>query len=379
MGKESFFILCAIFFILSFSVSATAALIPTIAAYFGESPILVGKLIWIYMLPYGLFALIWGPLTRKISTKKLLLFSLFCFSLSAFIVGSAPTLFFAFIGRLGMGIFGSCFVPLSLIILGKEVSYKDKPKYVGFMFSLSFMSSLIGVFLSGFLFWRIIYFIPCLLGAAIFVMGIYFLKGFEYKSHFKISYLETFKNTNVLRLFAFIFISSFFYHSVQQWLGVYLFQQYAFSQFPISFVFTLSSLAAIFSENIGGFFASRFGALKVISWGLFSMSLFIFSLLVVRIPKAIFFVIVLWGLGWAFSHVGFSSILTTLPDKFLRDASSLNSSLRFFSGGLGAYWGGKAISLLNFRIHFLITGCLIFVLGLVLKRQYLLSKGGENG
>lgn len=378
MDKRSFFILCGLFFTLSFSVSATAALIPSIASYFSQSPILVGKLVWIYMLPYGLFALLWGPLTRKFSIKKILLLSLLFFSLSAFCVATSLVLPFAFIGRLGMGIFGSCFVPLSLIIAGKEISNRDRSKYIGFLFSLSFMSSLLGVFLSGFLFWRLIYFIPFFLGIIILVAGVYFLKDFDYRSSFKISYLKTFKNRRVLRLFTFIAMSSFFYHSIQQWLGVYLFKEFTVSQFLISSVFTISSLAAIFSESIGGFLASRWGALKIASLGSISMSVFIFSLFIIKKPELFFFIIIFWGLGWAFNHVGLSSLLTSLPDRFLRDASSLNSSLRFFSGGLGAWWGGKAISLFHFKNHFLIIGCSVFILGLILKNQLLLSKGEGN-
>ncbi|UCC95080.1 MAG: MFS transporter [Candidatus Omnitrophota bacterium] len=379
MDKKSFFVLCGLFFTLSFSVAATAALIPTIASFFGQPPLLAGKLVWIYMLPYGLFALIWGPLSRKFSIKRVLFTCLLFFSLTSALVGSASNITFAFAGRLGMGIFGSCFVPLSLIIIGKEAPRKNKSRYVGYLFSLSFLSSLLGIFLSGFLFWRTIYFIPSFLALLVFGVGSFFLKDFDYRGSFKISYHTTFKDKNVLKLFTFICIGSFLYHSIQQWLGVYLSKEYLFNQLLISSVFTISSLTAIFSESIGGVFASRFGAQNLASFGLLVMSIFVFSLLIFKIPKAVFFAVVFWGLGWAFNHVGLSSVLTHLPDKFLRDASSLNSSLRFFSGGLGAYCGGKAISLFNFHTHFLIVGCLIIVLGLALKRHMLVVEGGENG
>ncbi|MFC1514823.1 MFS transporter [Candidatus Omnitrophota bacterium] len=378
MDKRSYFILCALSCVLSFSVAATAALIPSIAAFFGRDALVVGKLVWIYMLPYGLCALAWGPLTRKVATKKLLLSALFAFCLSATLVGMAEHLWQAFAGRLCMGVFGSCFVPLSLIIIGKEVAAKSRPKYLGFFFSTSFMASLAGVFLSGLLFWRSIYLIPAAAGVSLFVYSLHFLKRLDYRGKFKISYLATFKDPTVFRLFTFIIAGSFFYHSIQQWLGVYLFQEYSFSQFFISGVFTIASLAAIFAENIGGFFASRFGSRNIAFWGLVSMSLFIAFLLIFKAPLAVFFIIVFWGLGWAFNHVGLSSLLTSLPDTFLRDASSLNSSLRFFAGGLGAFWGGKAVAFSNFKTHFLVTGLLILMLGLFLKDQKKL-KGDAHG
>jgi predicted MFS family arabinose efflux permease len=376
MDKKSFFILCGIFITLSFSVSATSALIPSIATYFGASKILAGKLVWIYMLPYGICALLWAPLSRRLSLKKIIVFNLFFFSLSSFLVSGASSLRVAFLGRLGMGVFGSSFIPLSLVIIGKEIKENLRPRYIGFLFSLSFSSSLCGVFLSGIVFWRIIYFFPAISSFILSLLSILFLENFSYKKKFKISYLEAFKEKRVLKLFVVISLCSFFYHSIHQWLGVYL-SRLDFNQFLISSVFTVSSLVAIIGENIGGFFASRLGKIKVSSLGLLSMSIFLFFLIFIK-KWLVFILVIFWGLGWSFNHVGLSSILTSLPDEFLRESSSLNSSLRFFFGGLGSYLGGRSISFLGFKIHFLLVGIFIFLLSLNLKK-FLLIEGGRNG
>ncbi|HIE35609.1 MAG TPA: MFS transporter [Candidatus Omnitrophica bacterium] len=376
MDKKSFFILCALFATLSFSVSATSALVPSIASYFGASKILAGKLVWIYMLPYGVCALLWAPLSKRFSLKKMIIFNLLLFSLSSLLVSGASSLEIAFLGRLGMGIFGSSFIPLSLIIIGKEIEENLRPRYIGFLFSLSFFSSLCGVFLSGIVFWRIIYLLPSLSAFVLFFLSIFFLKDFCYQRRFKISYLDVFKERKVLRLFMIISLCSFFYHSIHQWLGVYL-ANLNFDQFLISSVFTISALVAIVGENIGGFFASRFGKIKTTSLGLLSMSIFLFSLLFIK-KWLIFILVIFWGLGWSFNHVGLSSILTSLPDEFLGESCSLNSSLRFFFGGLGSYLGGKSISISGFKIHFLLIGLFIFLLSINLKK-FLITEGGRYG
>ncbi|MCP4653397.1 MAG: MFS transporter [Candidatus Omnitrophica bacterium] len=377
MDKRSFSILCLLFLTLSFSVAATAPLIPAIADYFGQSAIATGKLIWAYMIPYGLCALFWGPLTRKFSVKRLLLVALSLFSLSAFTISTAPTLQAAFWGRFGMGVFGSCFVPISLIIVGKEIKTKKKPKYVGILFSLSFLSGLIGTFCSGFLFWRAVYFIPFFVGTVTVGLAAYWLKAYNYTSSFKITYFQTLKNKEILHLFGFIFMASFFYHGVQQWLGVFLAKGYLFNQFLISLVFTISSLVAIFSESFGGLLSGRISPLKIASWGLFSMGLFIFLLGLFEPGKAVFFIIVFWGAGWAFNHVGLSTYLTSLPDEFLRDAASLNSALRFIAGGLGAFLGGKIIFVFGFEFHFLIAAVAIVSLGFILRKKEKIISGGR--
>ncbi len=335
---------------------------------------MVGRMVWIYMLPYGIFALIWSPLSRKFLVKKLLLFSLAIFSISAFTVTFSAGLRAAFLGRLGMGIFGSALVPLSLITIAKVCNSKDRPKHVGLFFSVAYSSGLLGVFLSGVLPWRFIYGIPgCLALLAIF-FGFNYLDNIDLRGKFKITYLDTLCDKSSLKLFSFIFILSFFYHSVHQWLGVYFAQRYYFSQFGVSSALTLSSLAAIFSESFGGFLSARFGSSNIASLGLLSMAVFLISSLLVGFGAAIFFLIIFWGMGWAFNHVGLSSFLTGLPDKFLRDASSLNSSLRFVSGGIGTYLGGKAISHWGFSNHFIVITVLILIIALLIKKTLVVNK-----
>jgi len=379
MDKKSLAVLCLIFIVLSFSVSATGALIPTISKYFKQSPFASGALVWSYMLSYGVCALLWGPLTRRFSTKSILLFCLCFFSFSALAVSLAKYLIYAIVGRIGMGIFGSAFVPVSLIIIGKEIKKEAKSKYVGFLFALSFFASVMGIFLSGLISWRLIYFIPFVLGLLVLVLFNKLLICYDYqdKNKLEISYLKTFRNKNVFALVCFIVISSFVYHSIQQWLSVFLSQEKGFGQFKISLFLTISAFIAIFSEWIGGNISAKKGPVNVSAFGLFSMSVFL--IMILSFSKMwVFFVVGFWGMGWAFNHVALSSILTHLPDEFLRDASSLNSSLRFFSGGLGAFFGGKMISFFGFSVHFILMSLIIVFLALMLIKTKVLLEGGTH-
>lgn len=70
----------------------------------------------------------------------------------------------------------------------------------------------------------------------------------------------------------------------------------------------------------------------------------------------------------ALTHVGLASHLTLFPDRILRDASSLNSTLRFSFGGLGAFLGGLLVSIAGFKALFIVVGLSIFFLGLNLKK-----------
>ena len=369
MSRVSFFIFCLMFFTVSFGVAAMAALVPSIATYFGVANNYALRLTWLYMLPYGVVALIWAPLTRVVKIKRLFLFTTFGFFLTALLFSLSQTMAQAFVFRFLMGCFGCSFVPLSLITIGKEVTPENKGKYIGTFFGLAYIATSLSVFLSGFLPWRLLYLIPALLGLIVFVLVATHLHDFDFrKSRFKISYIDTLKDKKAVHFFLVIILASFLYHSLQQRLGVYLSQTFNLRQVVISLIFTIATISAIIFEFTGGFFSHRLGNVRIARIGFISMSIFALLLLFINQYQAIFFIIVLWGSGWALTHIGLSAQLTHFPDRILRDASSLNSSLRFSFGGLGAFAGGLiASSALGFKALFVIVAIGVFLLGVYLK------------
>ncbi len=347
-----------------------AALVPSIAADFSVSADYALKLTWLYMLPYGIVALIWAPLSRVAKIKQLLLCASAGFFISTVLFSFSQSIEQAFIFRFLMGCFGCSFVPLSLITISKTVEPKDKAKYVGIFFGLAYLSTFFSVLLSGFISWRIIYLVPAILSLVVFVLILTHLNDFDFrKSRFKISYLETLKDPKSARFFLVIILGSCLYHALQQRFGVYLNQVFSLEQMTISLVFTISTLCAIGFEFSGGFLSSNFGNIKVARVGFILMSIFSLSLLFIKQYQLIFVFIAFWGSGMALAHVGLSAHLTHFPDRTMRDASSLNSALRFSSGGLGAFLGGALVSAGGFKLLFFVVALAILLLGLFLTRM----------
>ena len=54
---------------------------------FGIPDFTMGSIIVAYMIPYGVAALLYGPLSRVVNTKKVALYCLFVFSISSFVSG----------------------------------------------------------------------------------------------------------------------------------------------------------------------------------------------------------------------------------------------------------------------------------------------------
>lgn len=365
MKRRTFVLLCLEGSVLSFSVAAAAALIPSVAAEFAKPYVAAGRIVWLYMFAYALGAFIYGPLARTFDTRRIKLIFLLLFSFAAFSAGFSQGINALFISRFFMGLFGASIIPLALILIANSAESGKRGKLVGMFFSATFVSSLAGLFLSGILNWRMIFLIPAAAGLALWISMYFYLPGFKGihdKLHFH--YLSAFKDKQVAAIFIYIFFISLIYHGVQQWLGVYFASKFGLRQFAISMLITLTSLSGVFGEALGGRFADRFGRAKVVNAGIILMIavtfLLLFKLPVFMLAPAM----IVWGLGWTFNHAGLSTVLTDLPKTLLNEAVSLNSGVRFFAGALGAALGGFLMQK-SFSLNFLVFG-----IGLVVLRVF---------
>ncbi|MDI6606541.1 MAG: MFS transporter, partial [Candidatus Omnitrophota bacterium] len=324
-------------------------------------------------LSYGTAALIYGPLARAVDAKKIILICLFLFSCANFLAGISPNIKSLFAARFFMGAFGAAFIPLALILIARGTAPDRRGRYVGSFFGATFFASLLGLFLSGIIPWRLIYLIPASAGFILCLFVYFYLPHFSQgKSQLRINYLPALRDRRVLVVFTYIFFISLLYHGVQQWLGVYFSKQYQLSQFIISMLITLTSFSGIFGELLGGWFSDFLGRVKTIDLGISLMILSVF-LLIFHLPLLILYLLmVAWGLGWTFNHSGLSTLLTDLPKEFLNESASLNSSVRFLAGGVGAFLGGVLLQR-SFILGFTVFGICLLLL-LIFSKQLIIKK-----
>jgi predicted MFS family arabinose efflux permease len=368
MNRLTFIILCLEGAVLSFSVAAAAALVPSIARDFALSQFIVGRIIWIYMLPYGLAALVYGPLARSFDAKKIELICLFGFCLASLFAGLSGGIHMLFAARFFMGVFGASVVPLALILIARQMGASGRGKFVGIFFGATFVASLTGLILSAVLDWRLNFIIPALCGFLLLPVMYFYLPSFKPDSgKIRINYLRALKDKTVINIFSYIFIISLLYHGVQQWLGVYFSTELFLNQIAISLLVTLTSLSGVFGEVAGGWLTDSLGRRKTINLGVVLMAAGVFTLVFKMPVFALALVMIAWGAGWTFNHCGISTVITDLPGEFLNEAASLNSSVRFISGGLGVFLGGLILQR-SFIQGFIIFGLALILLLIVSKR-----------
>ena len=366
--KTDFFILCLQGFCIAFNVASIAAIVPAVAKDFGISSFIVGRINWAYMLPYGLVALVYGPLTRLFENKYIAFYSLLLFSVFSFLSGCAVNYQQLFIFRLLVGAFAAATTPLVLIYIADHAHEERRGKFVGLFFSATFVADLIGLFLSGIIPWRAMFFIPSGLGLLAAVLTLkYFPHTLSGKGITSSRYMEALREPAIFKVFAYIFIISILYHGVRQWLGVYFAQELGLKQFFVSIILTVSSLAGIFGEALGVYFADKKGRVATLKMGVLLMVAAIAMLIFARSLAALFILMLFWGFGWTLNHAGLSTFLTDLDKRFIKEISSLNSSVRFLAGGLGVVIGGVVLQE-SFIAGFVIYGVLLLAMFLFTRK-----------
>ena len=365
--RITYYIFCLIGIIIAFNVASISAIVPTVAKDLAYPEFVIGRIIWAYMLPYGICALFYGPLSRRFNIKNILILCLSLFSLFSFLSGFANTFNTLFIYRFIVGVFASAMTPLTLIYISHKFDLKNRGRAVGTFFSITFASSLTGLFLSGVINWRWIFLIPAIISTITVILILWMFPKISIQIEGpKSRYIQALKTQKILRVFLYIFVVSFLYHLVRQWMGVYFDNRYHLSQFVISSLLTLVSFAGIFGEFFGGVLADKRGRISTLMIGALLMSI---ALLVLPISGRVIVLAIImfaWGLGWTINHSGFSTYLTDLPKPYLQEVSSLNSSVRFIAGGLGAALGGVLMQK-SFTATFLAVGIILLVLTLSSK------------
>jgi len=366
--KFLYFIICFGCLTISFNVAAVAAIVPVISEALSLSDLLVAKIIPFYLIPYGIGALIYAPLTRFVSYRWVYFGTMILFALSCFVCASATQLNSILMGRVGMGVAASGAIPLGLMLIGDSFPKEMRGRLVGVFFSCAFLASIAGLIVAGQMDWPWIFYVPTVLGCALALLVLIVPSTLlDHKHEGHINYLKVLGQRDIAKVFLYIFILSFLYHGVHKWYGVYLSQVYGFDKATISFYFILTVIGGMFGQLTGGVLTDKKGRLLTCMIGIVGLSLFV-CLLYGHYSKVLLgCILLLISVFWTVGHNGISTVLTDFSNEDRPVIASLNSSVRFISGGLGFYVSSFFVEQ-NFAMTFLCIGLVMFVLGMFVKR-----------
>lgn len=366
--RIAFFFLCLANTTISFNIAAVSAALPSISEGLGLPDLLVAKLVPYYLIPYGLAALIYAPLARKFSVRMILLATMALYGVASVVCGITDRLDVMLAARVIVGLTAAGVIPLALMAIGSIFEKNRRGRFVGLFFSCSFLSSVIGLVVSGISEWRWLFIIPAVIAFVTAVsLAVVRPRDLGPLTGEKISYAAVLRNLAIVRVLVFIFLMSFFYHAVHKWFGIYLYRVYHLPQTAISMLIVLTAISGAAGQLLGGVITDKRGRRFACDLGIIFLgaaTVFLsgqYPLIILAL------ILVLFSVGWTIGHNGISTVLTDFPDEYRAELASLNSAVRFLSGGIGFYVSGFFIER-SFSMTFLIIGALILILSLFVKR-----------
>lgn len=348
--------------------SATSPLLIKIAEDFGISISQAGLTAVCYMIPFGLFTIIFGPLGDKYGKMKLISIAVFGTTIFSALGGIAPNLLVLCIFRALNGIFAAAVMPVSMALIG-EVSGDDSKqlhsslsKTMALMFFGGAVAPAIGGALSHFGSWRMVYFIY---GVFEMILSILIVVLIRYESR-KISVLtftnvykealynkELIKTVSIMSLLGIAVLGSFTY------MGKYVQQNTGYSVFHVGLILSLYGLGSLFGGSIG---PKLYEKLKNRYFIVASLIGSISLLLLAFFPNIYILSISLFGFGMTFTLIQ-PKLVAQAQSSFPKNRGTVMSLVSFnmcFGGGLGTLLYGIILKQYGF-ITIYIIGAILFL------------------
>lgn len=323
---------------------------------------------------------IWGKLSDKMGKKPMIIRASFLLAITYFLGGIVRTPFELFLVRafqgIASGLWPACLVMMSACVPKNKIGIS-----MGLMQSANICGGIIGPLLGGILAtafgMRNSFYVGAVALSLITVTTILFIKEppvapeKEINKAQNTSYLTFIKDKNILILLLCVCMTNFVILQIQPIVSLYVQQLSHNSDKAVlltGFIMSLGGIAGALASPLWGKTGQKVGFYKTITLAFISAGL-LMSLQ--GVPNSL----VLFGLMQFLCGLGFSGIfpsansilvLLTPPSSRGMGFGSLFSA-QMIGGALGPVIGGVIVSFMSFNTVYIISGSILFVIGIYLK------------
>lgn len=323
---------------------------------------------------------IWGKLSDKMGKKPMIIRSSFLLAITYFLGGIVRTPFELFLVRafqgIASGLWPACLVMMSTCVPKNKIGIS-----MGLMQSANICGGIIGPLLGGILAtafgMRNSFYVGAVALSLITVTTILFIKEPPVAPEKEInkaqnpSYLSFIKDKNILILLLCVCMTNLVILQIQPIVSLYVQQLSHNSDKAVlltGFIMSLGGIAGALASPLWGKTGQKVGFYKTITLAFISAGLLV-SLQ--GVPNSL----VLFGLMQFLCGLGFSGIfpsansilvLLTPPSSRGMGFGSLFSA-QMIGGALGPVIGGVIVSFMSFNTVYIISGSILFVIGIYLK------------
>lgn len=324
-----------------------------------------------YMLPFGLFTLIFGPVADRYGKARIINIAAFGTAVFSGLGAMAFDLASLSVIRAVNGAFAAAILPVSMSLIGDQLADNAKKvqitigKVMGIAFLGGAAATAIGGTLAHIGSWRLVY---LFYGVAELVIAFIMLKtlkrqpGNASSVDFKGAYLEAFANVNLVKTTGIIFLMGLTVFGSFAFAGKFVQIQTGYNIFLVGLILTCFGLATVLGSRIVGELKRKLrnrlyllaGILACVSWGLMGAW---------HSPYLLALSLAGFGLGTIMIHPTLVATAQQLMPKRRGTVMSLASFAMFTGGGIGTFLNGRILTVWGFEPIIIIAGVLILAAG----------------
>ena len=345
-----------------------------------------GLLITAYMIPFGFFQIVFGPLADRFGKKQVITFAVAMFTIATGLCALGSNLVNLSIFRALTGIFAASVMPISLAMIGDIFPVKERQGAIGTFMGISFLgqglSMAIGGTIAYFLNWRgvfAVYAVFALIPAFLLIRNYKALPSEKHPdSKIFAPYIKLLGNSRSLFTYIIVLLEGLFIVGSFSYAGAYISKTYGFNYFYIGLIMTAFGIMTVIGGRLSGKIVLKIGARKLLSIGLALAALA--DIVIYLFGSTLWLLIIgvaLLGLGFIFTH----STLLTRATEFAQKARGAAMSLVAFcfmgGGGVGTAIGGRLITATSLSKLFLVYGIALAVtllLSFVMIRDHVVEQ-----
>ena len=124
-------------------------MLPAISKDFGVAATSAGILITAYMIPFGIFQLVFGPLADRFGKKQVITGAMILFTIGTGLCAVGYSLGNLALYRALAGIFAASVMPISLALIGDLVPMQERQAAIGSFMGISFLGQGVSMAIGG--------------------------------------------------------------------------------------------------------------------------------------------------------------------------------------------------------------------------------------
>lgn len=365
-------------FMVAAEARVIAALLPALAADLHSTIATAGLLITVYALPYGLFQLIYGPLSDRFSRQRVLAIALALFALGTLGSGLAPNMAILIGLRICSGAAAAGVIPVALAYIGDTVPYAERQAALGRMVGVAAFAGVISAALGGVVAevvsWRVLFLGYGALALLVAALLLWLpMRSQQPQGQRAVGILAPYRaiaeraGRRGAALYGLVFVEGFAALGTFGYLGALLVTRDQLSYGVAGALLTLNGVGMMLAARAAGRLVARLGEERMVLLGGALMA--VAYLLATLQPTLICFPVamLLSGAGFALAHSTLQTRATELAPEQRGTTIALFAFAFVLGSGLGSAAAGMAIERIGFGATLLATAAVLAIFTIVAR------------